>query len=284
MKTNEGRHRALALSLRRRQGAAAYRGRQGFRPAVVARRQVDRVHRQAQGRRRSAGLPDRAGRRRGATPDDAVDGRVGAALVSRQPPHRLRVLGLARPRQRQGAGEAQARAQSVQDQGARDRACRAALLGPLACRWPRAARVRGRRRQRQRARSARRHRACASALGSVRRALRPESRRQGARADRRPGPRAADDEFRRYRRRPSGDRPAPHADRGQRIFQRASALFARRQASGLARVQPEARVQRSGPPDPLRARQRPHAASCRQARPRDQPSSTGRPTARRCTC
>ena len=50
------------------------------------------------------------------------------------------------------------------------------------------------------------------------------------------------------------------------------------------RVQPQARVQRSGPSDALRAAQRPHAALAPQARSRDARACTGRPTARRSTC
>ena len=70
----------------------------------------DRLHREAQGRRRAAGLPDRARRRRGAAADPAR--RPAAASMQwfrrRQAP-RVRHLGVAGPRDRCAAGEAAAR-------------------------------------------------------------------------------------------------------------------------------------------------------------------------------
>ena len=78
--------------------------------------------------------------------DDAGDRRVGAALVSRQQAHRVRVVGLAGLQDRQGAGGAAEGAQGREGQGARDRALRISLLGSLAHRWARTARLCRRRR------------------------------------------------------------------------------------------------------------------------------------------
>ena len=286
MKTNEAGHTELWLfPCDGGKARAADRGRQGFRTAVVARRQVDRIHRQAQGRRRSAGLPDRAGRRRGATTDDACRrahwrcAGFPTAAASPSCPGSGRTSPTTRRRRSASASARTSKIKAHVTERAEPRYWDHWLADG---REPHvfAADVA----QRQRARSARRHRARAAALGSFRRALRLEPRRQGARAHRRPGPGAADDEFRRHRRGQAGDRAPPHADGGQRIFQRASALFAGRQTSGLARVQPEARVQRSGPSDALRAR----AAAARVVLPPGSTArpttSTGRPTARRCTC
>ena len=72
MDTQREHDRAVAVPDRarrqrtRREGAAAHRRRQGQRSAWSPDGRCDRVHREAQGRRRAADLPDRAGRRRGA--------------------------------------------------------------------------------------------------------------------------------------------------------------------------------------------------------------------------
>ena len=70
---------------------------------------LDRVHREAQGRRRAADLPDRARRRRGAAADERRHRRVGDQVVSRRQADRVRLVGVAGSRDRRGAGEAAAR-------------------------------------------------------------------------------------------------------------------------------------------------------------------------------
>ena len=106
--------------------------------------------------------------------------RVGA-LVSRRQARRVRLVGVARPGDRRGAGEAAQGAQGRQGQGARDRARRVALLGPLAHRRTRAARLRLRRRVGPLPRRARGHRARRCRRGS-RRPTTSTSRRTAARS------------------------------------------------------------------------------------------------------
>ena len=117
MEKNEGEHVAVALSRRARgrsakaQAAQAHRRRQGQRARVVAGRPAHRLHREAPGRHRAAGLPDRARRRRGATRHHARDRRVGAQVVPRRQAHRVRLLGLAGSCAPMRAGEAHEGAQ-----------------------------------------------------------------------------------------------------------------------------------------------------------------------------
>ena len=132
---------------------------------------LDRVHRQAQGRRRGAGLPDRARRRRGdARSTQHRDGRVrrssGFPTASASPSCRGCGRSLRpKPRRRSASKETQGR----EGQGARDRARRVPLLGPLADRRPRAARLRRATSRADAARSARRAPASRCSRGSRRR-------------------------------------------------------------------------------------------------------------------
>ncbi len=161
-------------------------GDKDSRSEVVARRQVDRIHREAQGRRGAAALRDRAGRRRGEAPDAPRDRLRGAEMVCRRHADRVHLVGVAGPRDRRAAGEAPQGAQGREGEGARHRAQRIPLLGPLARRRPRAACLRLRRRDGTLPRRARRDGARAAALGSVGRAFRHRARRSRDRDHRRP--------------------------------------------------------------------------------------------------
>ncbi len=202
-------HRPRHRARRRLAATDADRRRQGQRSQVVARRQVDRIHRQAQGRRGAAALPDRARWRRGAAAHAASDGLRRAEMVRRQQAHRLHLVGVAGPRDGCVAGEAPEGAQGHEGQGACDRAPRIPFLGSLAHRWPRAARSRLRRRHREMSRCARPRARRAAAVGALRRRLRHRARRPRDRDHRRSRRRAADDEPDRHRHR----RPWPPAGR-----------------------------------------------------------------------
>ncbi len=71
-----------------------------------------------------------------------ANGCCRAQVVRRRQAHRVRVVGLAGPRDRRGTGETPKGAQGGEGQGARHRARRISLLGPLADRRTGAARVR----------------------------------------------------------------------------------------------------------------------------------------------
>ena len=170
---------------------------------------------------------------------------------------------------RRGAGEAEEGAQGRQGQGARHRARGVPLLGPLAHRRPRAARVRLRRRDRPLPRRARRNRPRAAAVGADGRRLRHRAGRPRARAHRGSRRRAADDEPARHRHGRSRDAAQARADRGYRHRRRAAVVFAGRPRARLPLLRHEALVQRPGAP---------HAARCaaRDACSRSRRSSTGR--------
>ncbi len=197
-----------------RQGAQAHGRRQGQRSEVVARRQVDRVHREAQGRRRATTLRHRARRRRSEAAHQGRHRMRGAEMVSRRQADRLRIVGLARSRDRGAPGQAEEGAQGRESEGARDRAAGVPFLGPLADRRPRAARLRLRRRDRALPRRAGAHRALSAAVGAFRGRLRHRAGRTRDRDHRRPRARAADDEPDRHRHRRSLLAAQARADRG----------------------------------------------------------------------
>ena len=138
----------------RTQAAPADRGRQGQRPTWSPDGRCDRVHGEAQGRRRAAGLPDRARRRRGARLTDISTG--GGSINWFPDGKRVAFVSWVWPDLATDAAQAKRHegAQGRQGQGARDRARRVSLLGPLAHRRPRAARLRLRRRDGPRPRRA----------------------------------------------------------------------------------------------------------------------------------
>ena len=157
---------------RRARAAPADRRRQGQRAELVARRQMDRVRRQAQGRRREPQVyliaPDGGEARR------LTSARRPARWRLRWFPDGKRIAFISWVWPDLATDKAQAQAH----EGAQGRKVKAhltersrvPLLGPLAHRRPRAARVRRGRRDRPRARPARGHRARAAAVGAVGRA------------------------------------------------------------------------------------------------------------------
>ncbi len=251
----------------RRETAPAHRRRQGQRSEMVARRRCDRVHREAQGRRGAADLSDRTRRRRGAAADVARDRLCGDQMVRRRQADRVRFVGVAGSRVRRGAGEAQEGAQGREGQGARHRARGIPLLGPLAHRRPRAARLHLRCRDRPLPRRARRNRPRAAAVGTEGRGLRHRAGRPRAGACRRPRSRAADDESAGHRHRRSRDAAQARPDRRVRNRRRRAGLFAGRSRARVSCVRHEALVQRPGTPHAARAPHRTHPAARAAARP-----------------
>ena len=199
------RHRA-----RRRAAATdAHRRRQGQRSQVVARRQVDRVHRQAQGRRGAAALPDRARRRRGAAAHAAsrraAPRRNGSPTASASPssrgcgrtsrPMRCRRSAGRSARTRRSRRMSPSATNSVSGIiGSPMAASRTFYVCDVATGKCRDALARTRRR--------------AAAVGALRRRLRHRARRPRDRDHRRSRHRAADDEPDRHRHRRSWPRAA----------------------------------------------------------------------------
>ncbi len=170
-----------AFDLRRRTAATHHGWRKGWGTSLVPGRQPHRLRRQARGRRRAAGLPDRARRRRGRAAHLLSHRRVRDQVVSRWPQPRLHLVGMARNPWRKGARQALQGAQGQQGQGARCRACAVPLLGPLAHRRARAAPVHGGREVAQGARLVRRHEVRIAAGRHERQPLRHRSGRAGDR-------------------------------------------------------------------------------------------------------
>ena len=124
-----GHDRALAVSRPARGGSACAKprrltaGDKDSDPRWSPDGRCDRVHREAQGRRRAADLPDRARRRRGAT--RLTDIATGASAIKWFPDgKRIAFVSWVWPDldDRRGAGEAHEGAQGREGQGARDRA------------------------------------------------------------------------------------------------------------------------------------------------------------------
>ena len=213
------------------------------------------------------------------------DRRGGDQVVSRRQAHRVRVLGVAGSRNRRGAGQAHEGAQGRQGQGARDRARRVPLLGPLARRRARAARVRLRRRDAVAARDVLAGAGCAlQPWDPARRAIttsRPTAARSRSRSI--PAPEPRDDGSVRHRRREPANRPRAEPDVGERHVGRAPALFAGRPLPRLPCVRHPARVQRSGTSARSRARRPAPATRSRRASTARRPACrVGARLARRC--
>ena len=94
----------MAVPYRRRQGSTTCRGRQGFRPNMVAGRQMDCVYRETKGRSGTAGVLHRTGRWRGQQADQCATG--ASALRWFPDSKRIAFVSWVWPDQdRQGAGE-----------------------------------------------------------------------------------------------------------------------------------------------------------------------------------
>ena len=104
--------------------------RKGERIAFVAKREQE-----GQKDDTAAALPDRARRRRGAPHQRFRARHRGLQVVRRRPPHRLRLLGLARAEGRQGAGQALEGVEGAQGKRLRHLARRSTATGTATCRW-----------------------------------------------------------------------------------------------------------------------------------------------------
>ncbi len=169
-------------------------------------------------------------------------------------------------------------------QGARHRARRVPLLGPLAHRRPRAARVRVRRGHRPLPRRAGGHRPRAAAVGAERRATstsRPTAASSRSTADLGPEPRMMAQRDIVTRR--SCHAAQARADRRDRDRRRVADLFAGRARARVSVVRHQSIVQRPGARDAARAPHGPHAGAGAGARSASRARSRGRATrARSC--
>ena len=119
-----------------------------------------------------AALPDLAGRRRGAPHHRLRAGDRGLQVVRRRPPHRLRLLGLARAEGPQGAGQALEGMEGAQGERLRHLGGAVPLLGPQPADGPGRPPARARHRQRPLRRPVRGQRPRAAAHGPGRERLR----------------------------------------------------------------------------------------------------------------
>ena len=260
---DERSHRAaLAVRDRRQHAASAHARPEGLGSAVVPGWPLHRVRvpprkgRRDDGRR-SAALFDRGRWRRGDEGQQPRHRRLRAALVPRQRTARLRVVGLARARRRQGTGEADEGGARRQGQGLRRRAQPLPLLGSLDVAWTAPAHPCGDApdgsarwrhvRRRVDPRPLRRDDLPPATAGTGRAPLRHQSRWGGDRLHARLRPRPARAVVHRHRADgcPQGQVALPDAQ--LRTRGGAAALFARRSLDRGAFDESRARLQRAAP-------------------------------------